>query len=511
MSNRKRLKRCHTSLSGRSMLRYIAVLRSAIVSTTSLEKERLLGALRARRFDLLLGWAELVSPQQYGDPTCYFVDAQLAALIKKYPFTSDDIPGLNPEKTARDKFLQAEHRCKRQNQKRQAMAKNFDHYFSFWEDARLFVSRILGATPDFQAVYDECDFTSGASLGVHGNSTNVASKLLASEWSCTPPALFHAKRALWSNIHIRDCILPGAIKCYDPEQFGVIVKERIASVSHNKISFVPKTARTHRSIAVEPLLNGFVQKGIDNVFRKALKNRAGIDLSNQTVNQAMSLLGSQGGHNPYVTIDLSAASDSLSVEVVRSLLPPAWYAFLEEVRSPWYELEIDGVVEKRRYEKFCSMGNGFCFPLQTLLFSSVCFAATRSLGDPQDFTVYGDDIVVRQNVALLVIELLRELGFRTNVDKTFVTGPFRESCGSDWFSGRDVRPAQFTKPLDDIREVFALHNSFLRSPTVELFFDDVRPLLRAMVPEKFRFLRPGREPGDTCFSVPLDVAMTSPF
>lgn len=505
MSHRN-AKATSVALSGSATKRYKNVVASAVDTTSFPARDKILGALRANDFKTMLEWSDIPSPQLYDSATSYFVDCQISALIRKYPFTPNQVPGLNPESVALQKFSSAEHKVKWQNRKRRAKLKRFDQYAQIREYMRLYIASVLGETPPMQEIYDSADFTSGASIGVNGNRTNVARKLYAESWSVTPSALYHAKRALWSNIHARDCILPGAIKCYDPLLFTELVNKRVCIVDHNKISFVPKTAKTHRSIAIEPLLNGFVQKGIDIVMRDRLKKRAGLDLSDQSKNQALAREGSLGGINPYVTIDLSSASDSIATEEVKDLLPPDWYELLDEVRSPSYMLPGSNSV--RKYEKFCSMGNGFCFPLQTLLFSSVCHAASRFCGAKRnEFSVYGDDIIARQSEALLIVEVLREMGFRTNVDKTFITGPFRESCGADWFEGQDVRPVQFDEPLTDVRQLFALHNSTLRSQRTELFFESVRPVIRAMGGGEY--LRPGREPGDTAFSVPLDVAMSS--
>lgn len=483
------------------------VLRATIGSTTHPEKDRLLGQLRAGQWTRLLEWADTrPSPQSYATATDYYVECQIAALLRKYPFNPTQIPGLDPRSSAMKKFKAAEHRCKRQNQKRRAKRKRFDQYAQYWAYARSYIHGVLGDSPDLESIYEKCDITSGAAIGVHGSKTNLMRKLFAEEWSVTPTALFHAKRALWANTHYRDAILPGGIVCYDPILFSRIVEERATVMSHNKISFVPKTAKSHRTIAVEPLLNSLVMKGIDEEMRGRLR-RYGIDLSDQETNQVLAHKGSLGGFNPYVTIDLAAASDSMSTEVVRDLLPPDWFDLLMEVRAPCYELDGESV----RYEKFCSMGNGFCFPLQSLLYASICYAASRSVNaDARDFSVYGDDIVVRQQIALLVIELLRDLGFRTNIDKTFVTGPFRESCGMDWYNGQDVRPVHYTEPVTDVRHLFSFHNSTLRSPRAELFFEELRPLLRKHAPRNVACVRPGREPGDSAFSVPLDVAMSDP-
>jgi len=442
----------------------------------------------------------------YDSPTSYFVDYQLAALIKKYPFSANEVPKLDPEGTAVKKFLAAEHMCKRVNQKYRAKRKCFDKYMQAKTYMREFIVSVIGEKPDIASIGEKCDFTSGASLLIGGNKTNIARKVFAQHWTATPGALPYAMPMLWANAQLRDCILPGAMKCYDKAEFGRIVRAKVQRVDYNNVSFVPKTAKTHRSIAIEPLLNGYIQKGTDVYLRECLR-ASGFDLSDQTRNQRLARMGSLGGFNPFVTIDLSAASDSLAYEVVRELLPPDWFEFLCFIRSPQYMLPGSSV--PNQYEKFCSMGNGFCFPLQTLIFASVGYTASRLCKAPRDeIAVYGDDIIVRQSEALLVVELLRELGFRTNVDKTFLFGPFRESCGADWYEGQDVRPVHFAKPLVDVRQLFALHNSTLRSPRCEVFFEDFRSVARSIGGSSY--LRPGREPGDTAFSVPLDVAMNCP-
>lgn len=485
---------------------YIMILREAICTSGTSEEtsNQLLGYLRARDFRALLNWSVRPSPQMYETATSYYVEAQLAALIRKYPFGKSEVPGIDPGGAALKKFLSSEHRCRWVNRRRRAKRKRFDRYAQCMMDLRRYIERVIGVTPDWPSICAKCDFTGGASLGVHGNKTSIARKLYAQHWTVTPVALPYVIPALWNNIQIRDCILPGVIKCYDPREFADRVRAKVQSVCYNKVTFVPKNALTHRAIACEPLLNGFLQKGIEEEMKARLR-RAGIDLSSQTTNQALARLGTVEKFNPYVTIDLSAASDSLALEVVKDLLPPDWFELLDAARSPCYKDRNNSIV---RYEKFCSMGNGTCFPLETLIFAGVAFAAARYCGsDDTDFSVYGDDIIVRQNTALVVLELLRELGFTANVQKTFITGPFRESCGSDWFDGQDVRPVHLDKQLVDVRQLFALHNSTLRSRRTELFFETVRPLIRSL--GGTTFLRPGRESGDTCYSVPLDVAMAS--
>jgi hypothetical protein len=294
--------------------------------------------------------------------------------------------------------------------------------------------------------------------------------------------------------------------CWDPDHFEQELLARVQMVTHNKITLVPKTAKVHRTIAVEPLLNGYVQKGIDEYLRRRLK-RHGCDLRDQTRNQRLALQGSLPGPNPFATIDLSSASDSMSYELVRDMVPPDWFEMLNSTRS--FEYELQGT--RKRYEKFVSMGNGFCFPLETLIFSSVCAAVYAYHHLTADFSVYGDDIIVRSSVAKDVLAFLRSLGFRHNPDKTFLTGPFRESCGADWYNGEDVRPISLDYTLGSLRDIFKLHNLTLKSERSYSFFFEARELLRESVPPEYRFVRPYRGDPDTAFEVDLDEFMSSKF
>jgi len=494
--------------------------------------DRIRGLVRSRAVVPLLTFADSLVATEYATALEHFRANQLAALIRKYPFPSSLTPGINPEDTAIEKFILAERRCKWNNRRFRAARKSFSPHTLIIESARAWILRVLGESPNLESIYDKCDFGAGASVGVHGNATNIGRKLLAEQWSCTPSALNHAYRAIWANAQIRDLLL-GETKgfvCLDPSLLKEAVDKRVGNnlIQHNNISFVPKTAKTHRSIAVEPLLNGFLQKGIDSEMRVLLRDIGGIDLSLQEPNQLMAREGSLGGFDPYATIDLSAASDSISLELVRDLLPPDWFSLLNQTRSPSYLLN-DRIV---RYEKFTSMGNGFCFPLETIIFAALTHGVYRCNGQRPDFRVYGDDIIVRRNIALHLIEVLRWCGFQTNTDKTFCFGPFRESCGADWYEGLDVRPVYLDDPLDDVRRVFSIHNSSLRSPLTEKFFQGLRPFLREEVPKQFRFVRPERrvsarnalvrvnrvqwwlplsrtESNDTCFIVPYDTFLVS--
>jgi hypothetical protein len=462
-----------------------------------------------------LEWASGVSPQKYRDAASYFADAQVSGLIKKVPFPTDLID-LKPAEAALEKFMAAEYKCQLFNE-----AEHIPLPRSLVLHAREYIKRVIGVAPVIEDILDESLISTGASVGVHGNKTNIARKILADTWSCTPAALPYAMEAFWRNDHLRGVMsadLPPLPKEIWSERFRAKVK----LTNSNKLSYVPKTAKIHRIIAVEPLLNSFLQKGVDKFMKRRLKSVCHIDLYDQSRNQDMARLGSLPCDDPYCTIDLEAASDSLSKRIVKLLLPPEWWEFLLKLRTPQYEL--DG--EYFTYSKFCSMGNGFCFPLESLIFAAITHAAHYRYDQPipdlrfrkmamssksTDFSVYGDDIVVRTRSVHQVIGDLQLAGFTINSEKSFVEGPFRESCGADWYLGQDVRPVNLTKWISNFSIMYALHNAFLRSRVTELASCETRKFLVKRVPDRWRLMRPGREPGDTCFSVPLDVAMANPY
>jgi hypothetical protein len=324
----------------------------------------------------------------------------------------------------------------------------------------------------------------------------------------TAGAFYYSYAATMQEFHFWELLNKrpdSAFVSMDPEEYFSRFKDRCEFVDYNKIVFVPKTAKVHRTIAVEPLLNGYVQKGIDLLMRKRLK-RVGIDLADQTRNQELARQGSLETDDPYVTIDLSAASDSCATELCRFMLPLEWYDFLNATRSHRYKL--NGKI--LHYQKFTSMGNGFCFPLETLIFASLCNVAYQEVGLAPDYSVYGDDIIVRKSVADRVLFLLRVCGFKANRDKTFLTGPFRESCGADWFSGEDVRPLTLDYAFDSFQSVAKFCNLVRSKGAWECIFYEATAFLRTLIPRKLFFCRPYKGVDDSAFEVPFDEFMASP-
>lgn len=210
---------------------------------------------------------------------------------------------------------------------------------------------------------------------------------------------------------------------------------RLTDVDENRVTFVPKNWKTHRTIACEPTHLLPFQLAIHEFFVRKLR-RWGIDLRNQSLNQEKARIGSLDGS--LATVDLKTASDTCAVNSVALLFPDDWYLTLRAFRSSSFRIESEHLPEiSGTYAKISSMGNGFTFSVETLIFTAAC----RAIGS-KEYQVYGDDIVVESILVPDLERLLRFLGFRFNVDKTFAdpNGRFRESCGCDWYNGVLITP-----------------------------------------------------------------------
>jgi len=463
-------------------------------------------ALRHHQVGLAYSIADSLSEQKYSDAWQHFQANQFVALVKKYPFP-DQYNTFDPEKEALAKFYKSEEEISLTNSRIGRYKDGFYPLYNQQIQSMIdFIAYTLGHEVPLDSIYDNCGFGPGANVGVTGNATSILRKLSAERWTCSPKALRHAYAAIHRHPQVREALYPGhfGFSSGSASLDREIFKKRVLTCDYNKIAFVPKTVKTHRGIAVEPLLNLFVQKGIDTVMRQRLL-RVGIDLSDQSRNQRMAREGSLCLEDYFCTIDLSAASDSISTRLVQLLLPPAWYDIMSDTRSEHYLLEGT----QSAYKKFCSMGNGFCFPLETLIFCAACHAC--GAGRPGlDYSVYGDDIIVRKSVADKVVSLLSFIGFSTNKEKTFLEGPFRESCGADSFAGKDVRPFTLDFALDSVESVFKFLNLSTRNEFSETFFAPVRSKILGLIDSRLHFFRPQKGPENTGIDT-SDEHLTSPL
>lgn len=212
-------------------------------------------------------------------------------------------------------------------------------------------------------------------------------------------------------------------------------------VDSNIMFTVPKNSRIDRVCCKEPDLNMFVQKGCGDIIRARLR-KVGVNLNDQSRNRNLAREGSLTGE--LATIDLSSASDTVSDQLVMRLVPHDWYFFLDALRCK-QTLLPDGTTHVNNM--FSSMGNGFTFELESLIFWGLVKAVCYLYGYRGRVSVYGDDIICPSGAYKVVRQLFSWCGFKLNDDKSFCEGPFRESCGGHYHSGIDITPFYVKEPI----------------------------------------------------------------
>ncbi len=223
----------------------------------------------------------------------------------------------------------------------------------------------------------------------------------------------------------------------------------------SRISTVPKDKDRNRTICVEPTLNMFYQLGAKDLLESVLLRRYGINLSTQPdLNKDLARLGSID--QSLATIDLKDASDMISYKLVETLLPKEVFNVLKTLRSPYTQIDSQYV----KLGMFSTMGNGFTFPLMTLLFASMLRVLYCNLQLPfnkSTFGVFGDDIICLREAYEGVVDRISKSGFIVNQDKSFNTGFFRESCGGDFYHGHNVRGI-YIKELKNESDAYSCFN-----------------------------------------------------
>lgn len=228
-------------------------------------------------------------------------------------------------------------------------------------------------------------------------------------------------------------------------------------VRGNTFFTVPKDAATLRGCCKEPSINAYYQKALGGILRRRLM-MSGLNLTEgKEIHMQVACKASEDAS--LCTIDLSSASDTVCINLVRLMLPGRWFEVLRDLRSPFT------VIDKKTVwlEKFSSMGNGFTFELETLLFAAI---TAEAVGDEallgSNVLVFGDDIICPTESSARVLSALRFFGFTPNQRKTFVEGNFRESCGGDYFRGINVRAHYLKEIPSEPQHYISLANGIRR-------------------------------------------------
>jgi hypothetical protein len=305
-------------------------------------------------------------------------------------------------------------------------------FISFIEWCRHYIRDVIGDTPPVDALIGS--FSGGASTSRSRTSSQPSSKYLGKA-HVTARCL-----DIFSSIEDE---MPGWLAEGDRLKPEIVIG--------NVLFTVPKKTDIDRVACKEPDLNMFIQKGIGNYFRKCLR-RAGINLNDQSINQSLAHEGSVSGK--LCTLDLSSASDSVTEGLIALLLPEIWYTLLDAVRCQ--VTVIDG--EEHRNSMFSSMGNGFTFELESLIFLVLTRATAYFTGTKGVVSVYGDDIICSTDMSKDLIWILSYFGFSVNTEKSCLTGPYRESCGGHYWNGLDITPFYIRSPISSLHDLIDVAN-----------------------------------------------------
>lgn len=245
-----------------------------------------------------------------------------------------------------------------------------------------------------------------------------------------------------------------------------------------RVTFVPKNYKKLRTIAMEPIRLQYEQTCWKEYLERVLQSKKSrfspggrVTINDQDRNRSLALRGSTDGQ--LVTIDLSAASDSISAKVAECVLGPL-YPTVSRFRS------TKMLIGDRVYPKYfyCTMGQRITFPLETLIFWVIVMSAVESYEslthetvNIDDIAVYGDDIIVPHCLTDTVIDFLQIAGFSVNTDKccTNINSLcYRESCGVEAIKGYDISaiywPRHAIRPdHTGVLRLIQLHNRLYKS------------------------------------------------
>lgn len=321
-----------------------------------------------------------------GERDCYYSNERLARYLPNLPRSADEVPGIS----------------------------------KFFANVRKTVRSWIGERPsEFNNL---ARFGPGSTYSDPGKRATVPDKMNSTP-SMTREVLWHLPQWMATSWG-RACVSASRSPTF---------------VKGNRFAVVPKDATKGRGIAAEPSLNGFFQLGLGAQLRSRLRASTGIDLDHaQDMHTQVACAASISGH--LATLDLKNASGSLCRHLVRCTVPSGWASELEDLRSPLMYVEGRWIA----LEQFSSMGNGYTFELETIIFMALCHEALLAVGITPvlglDLYTFGDDIIVPTRGVRGVVAVLEFCGFKLNEKKSFSEGPFRESCGGDYYDGLAVRP-----------------------------------------------------------------------
>lgn len=364
----------------------------------------------------------------FGNPYNVKVRCQLNGFLDRYIFANDSLSDSERRKTTLKKMMDDEKRISTYREY-PVLAQRV------LQRARSIIAEILGPY-DEEEHMQSCRFGRRAALKVPFDKSYLCEKLVRLPMTGSRDHIAWFKRYTLTDPLLRSVLKERKDKTFLECDFMFQ-------------SFVPKSFDKLRGILPNGQLGVFYTFGLGAMLTKRLLN-IGLDIRKlQKRHRALAKRASVT--RKLTTADLRAASNSITVQHIMHLFPREWCNALRLGR-------VDKIyLDKKEWYKthtFAGMGNGFTFPLQTLVFYSLIKAIAALLNKNCFVSVYGDDLIYSSWLHQYVERIFPMLGFVLNKDKTFCDSDFRESCGGDYYRGIDVRPA---KPEGQAQRMHSLH------------------------------------------------------
>lgn len=245
-----------------------------------------------------------------------------------------------------------------------------------------------------------------------------------------------------------------------------------------RVVLVPKDSRGPRLISAEPREFMYIQQGLMKAMVGAMESypnvKAQVSTIDQSRNRWLACFASETGS--HASLDLKEASDRVSWWLVTKIFPEIWVECLGSCRSESTVLPTGVEIP---LTKFAPMGSACCFPVEALCFWALANAAKKTWSESRfkamfsrstlarkrcslpglvsldpaqaelnSVCVFGDDIIVPTHDVEVTIAVIEAVGLLVNRHKSYTQGPFRESCGGDYYRGIDVAPVRVKSRLD---------------------------------------------------------------
>jgi hypothetical protein len=347
---------------------------------------------------------------------CY----QLQSLFKRYRFKGDKYTQTQLETLTVEKLLGCQIRI--------SDCEQYDSHrlFPVLQLARSICKRILGRF-DAAVHANLCRFAKRATFG-----NSLSDSYLDQKLSVLTGSRDHIG---WFHDHLLSDELLGRslVECSKKEPYYEVCDTL-------SLTNVPKSFKALRSIMPNTTLGSFYTAGLGDYISDRLKSNG---LNIRTLQERHKVLAKRFSETrSHVTADLSSASDSITFALLNRIIPRDWMTALNKGRIRHFHHENEHGLNRLYMHSFMTMGIGFTFPLETLVFYSILESIRRLTKSPGFVSVYGDDLIYHRKMHPVVLGVFSLLRFQVNEDKTFVESFFRESCGGDYYHGTDVRPFQ---------------------------------------------------------------------